>query len=483
MYLLGVDLGTTGCKSMVFDLEGNILGSHYIEYELIFTSEGVEQDAGIWWDNVKTAIKAALNNARIDGRKVLALSVSSQGISFVPVDKDGNTLMNAISWYDSRAFEEAARIRSDFDNFLVFSRTGRQISSLVFPEVMWLKKHRPQIYEKTYKFLMGLDFLLYRFCGNAATDYTMASGTLCYDTSNRDWIPEFFNNYDIDMGKFPQIHCFGDVVGTVVPKVAEQLGLSTNTKVVAGLQDQKAAAIGAGINSEIITISLGTASAISSIASKHIVDQNMSAACHGFDRQGWILENSVGTAGAALKWVRNTMFSQKTYSEMDALADKVPAGSKGVLFYPRLSKGDSQHGKGVFTGIGLDTAQGDIIRSVMEGVGFEIRSCIAAHKRVNGKVRNAKQLRIFGGGATSSVWCQMIADIADMPVVVPRTHETGNLGAAICAGIGAGVFKDLVDAQRFVGIPQKEYLPGMENTRVYKDKFDEYLEMKGYIQK
>src|SRR5690554_2530895 len=114
MYLLGVDLGTTGCKSMVFDLEGNILGSHYIEYELIFTPEGVEQDADIWWDNVKTAVKAALNNGRIDGRKVLALSVSSQGISFVPVDKDGNTLMNAISWYDSRAVEEVARIRSDF---------------------------------------------------------------------------------------------------------------------------------------------------------------------------------------------------------------------------------------------------------------------------------------------------------------------------------------------------------------------------------
>ncbi|NLJ41950.1 MAG: hypothetical protein GX352_10160 [Clostridiales bacterium] len=478
MYLLGVDLGTTGCKSMVFDLEGNILGSYYIEYELIFTPEGVEQDANAWWNNTKTAVKGALEEAGIDGEKVLSVSVSSQGIAFVPVDKEGNTLMNAISWYDARAVDEVARIKEDYDNFEIFSRTGRQITPVVFPKVMWLKKNRPEIYEKASTFLMGLDFLLYRFSGNTTTDYTMASGTLCYDTAKREWIPELFERYGIDMDRFPQIHCFGDVVGTVLPEVAEELGLSTKTKVVMGLQDQKAGASGAGINEEIMTISLGTASAISSIAKRHVTDDNMAVACHGFDRNRWMLENNVGTAGSALKWVRDTLFSQKSYREMDALAEKAPVGSNGVIFHPFLVRGESGHGKGTFARIALDATQGDIIRSVLEGIAYEIKICIDAHKRVSDIARKAKELHVFGGGAVSSLWCQIIADIANMPVVIPRTYETGNLGAALCAGIGAGVFKNLDDAKAFVGKPQKEYLPNKENSKAYKEKFEEYTEWK-----
>jgi xylulokinase len=478
MYLLGIDLGTTGCKSMVFDVNGNILGEHYIEYDLIFTSEGVEQNANLWWENIKIAIKNALREANIDGKKVLSLSISSQGISFVPVDKNGDTLMNAISWYDSRAIEEAAIIRKDYDNFKLFSRTGRQITSLVFPQVMWIKKHRPEIYEKAFKFLMGLDFLLYRFSGQYATDYSMASGTLCYDVINREWIPEFFEKYNIDINKFPNIYCFGDVVGTVLPEVAQELGLSTDTKVVMGLQDQKTAAVGAGIDDGVITLSMGTASAICSITNKHLVDPTMKTACHGFDRQRWIMENCVGTSGAALKWVRTTMFPYMSYKEMDELAETAPAGSNDVFFNPQLYKQGLGGNKGAFRGIGLEITQGDIIRSVLEGIAYGIKECIDAHKDINESVAATEQVRIFGGGANSPIWCQIIADITGMRILVPRTHETGNLGAAICAGIGAGVFKDLKDAQRIVGEPQKEYIPKKENKEIYKKGFNKYLEIR-----
>ncbi|NLC44055.1 MAG: hypothetical protein GX783_07200 [Clostridiales bacterium] len=481
MYLLGIDLGTTGCKSMIFDLEGNILGEHYIEYDLIFTPEGVEQDANLWWAHVKTAIKTALKNADVEGTKVLGLSMSSQGISFVPIDEHGNTLMNAISWYDNRAMEEADEIKSDYDNFSIYSRTGRQISSLVFPEVMWLKKHRSEIYDNTYKFLMGLDFLVYRFTGQCATDYTMASGTLCFDTVKHEWISEFFEKYDIDMDKFPSIHNFGDVIGTVLPEVAEELGLSTETKVVMGLQDQKAAAAGAGIDHGIITVSLGTASAISSIADTHVVDESMGVACHGFSRDNWMLENSIGTAGAALKWVRNTMFSQISYAQMDALAEQTPAGSNGIFFYPKLSKGVSVNNEGFFTGLGLEITQGDIIRSVLEGIGYEIQERITAHQRISQGARSAKEISIFGGGATSSIWCQIIADITNMTVVVPRTHETGSLGAALCAGIGAGIYKDLADAKRMVGGMQTKYVPNPKNHEVYKERIKAYAETKSLL--
>ena len=475
MYLLGIDLGTTGCKSMVFDLEGNILGSHYIESELIFTADGVEQDADLWWDNIKSAIKLTLKDACIDGRKILGLSVSSQGISFVPVDKNGKTLMNAVSWYDTRADEEANLFEKDYGSFEVFSRTGRRCGSLVFPQVMWLKKNKPDIYCKTYKFMMGMEFLLYRLCGKCITDYSMASGTLCFDTVEHRWILEYFEKYDIDIKKFPPISCFAKNIGTVKREVAEELGLPENTIVAVGMQDQKTAAIAAGIEDGIITVSMGTASAVSSLTNRHIADKSMKVACHGFDEERWILENVVSTTGAAYKWVKNTMFPKISYDEMADIADNTPIGSNEVMFYPLLYNKKGIRKRGALCGLGLDTTKADIIRAVMEGIAYEIKICIKEHKLLNDSVKNSKELRIFGGGAASELWCRIIADITAMSVMIPRTHETGNLGAAICAGIAAGVFKDLSYAGKLVGEAGAVYKPKEENVKKYKDSFNEYI--------
>lgn len=183
MYLLGVDLGTTGCKSMVFTYSGDILSSEYIEYDLIIGENGhIEQDADLWWQVVRTTVKNAIHSSGIDGKKIKALSISSQGISFVPVDEAGNTLMNAISWLDSRAVNEAKAISHALGDQAIFSAMGKPVLPIyVLPKLMWIKKNRPYIYKSTWKFLMAMDFLIYRFCGVIVTDYSMASGTLAYN--------------------------------------------------------------------------------------------------------------------------------------------------------------------------------------------------------------------------------------------------------------------------------------------------------------
>jgi len=265
--------------------------------------------------------------------------------------------------------------------------------------------------------------------------------------------------------------------------VAEELGLSTGTKVVMGAQDQKAAAIGAGIDNGVITLSMGTASAISSITSKHLIDKTMKTACHGFDRQRWIMENAVGTSGSALKWVKNTMFPQMSYKKMDELAAQSFPGSRGVFFYPKLYKGNSSRQNGTLFGLSLDTTKGDIIRSVLEGIAYNIKECIESHKKINEDVRNTEEIRIFGGGAVSPVWCQIISDITGMKVIVPRTHETGNLGAAICAGIGAGVYKDLKDAQQIAGGIGKVYTPMKEKREIYEKGYKEFLALKDMLER
>ncbi len=473
MYLLGIDLGTTGCKSMIFDTEGQILGDHYIEYDLIFTPEGIEQSADDWWNHTKTTIIKSIEKAGIQGKDVAALSISSQGISFVPIDRDGKPLMNAISWYDARAHKQADQLRQAYTDLDMAKRTGRRIGSLVFTQVMWLKENRPDVYEKTWKFLMAMDYLVYCLSGETVTDFSMASGTLAFDTVKRQWIQPLFDQYEIDVDKFPRIGCLGEAVGTVQPQVARELGLSDKTVVALGVQDQKGAAIGAGMDDGVITISLGTASAICTLTHEHLVDPAFNLFCHGFDRQRWMLESAVSTAGAAVKWVRNTFFEGLSYAQLDDLANQAPPGSNGVFFHPML--GQKQKGSmSRWSGMTLATSKGELFRSVLEGISYEIAAYIEAHQNLNSDVVGTEAIQVFGGGAASPVWCQILADISGKRVVIPRTRETACLGAAIIAALGAGLMKDLHEGYRLLGPSQAQYLPDPDNHRRYQDIMQDY---------
>lgn len=473
MYLLGIDLGTTGCKSMVFDEKGTICGSDYIECDLIMTDDGIDQDANLWWENVKQSVKSSVGQAGISGEEIAALSVSSQGISFVPIDKDGNTLQNAISWLDGRSTEELALISKKCNEKDVFYHTGKLIRAYVLPQFMWVRDHRREVYDKTYKVLMPMDYIMYKFTGKTVTDLSMAAGTLCYDIHKKEWMPEMFEKFGIDQNMFPELGVLGDVVGTVLPDVAAELGLSEKTKVVLGAQDQRCASFGAGISEGIITISLGTASAICAICDEPLIDDQMKVTCCGLDRDRWMLETVVGTAGVAFKWLKNTMFENLSFRDLDVKAEQAAPGSSGVMFFPHLSEDTGGSAKGAFMGMSLQTKPDDIIRSVLEGISYQINMHIKNMERI-GAIGN--EIRIFGGGAKSDIWCQIIADVTGKKVVVPRTNETANLGAAIIAGIGAGVFQDFEDAYRIAGGISKEYMPNLENKELYGKLYEKYMQ-------
>ena len=470
---------------MIFSTEGSILGGDYTEYELIIGENGcVEQDAGLWWESVKNSVKNTIRHSQINGKNISALSISSQGISFVPLDRYGNTLMNAVSWLDTRASEEAEAVAGTFGAEKIFRLTGKIIfPTYVLPKIMWVKRHHPDIYNNTWKFMMAMDFLLYRFCGKAVTDYSMASGTLAYDIAEKRWCHEILGKMDIDPQKLPEIKCTGSAAGAVLPAIAEELGLSPECYVITGAQDQRCAALGAGIAEGVVTVSLGTAAAVCSICSEPIADgdtgvsgTSMDITCCGFDENHWMLESVVSTSGAALKWVKNTFFKNYSYAEMDELAKCSPAGSRGVMFYPHLGNTGAV-GKGAFTGLGIHIAEGDIIRSVLEGISYQIRAHIKSHEIVNGSIR---QIRLFGGGAKSGVWAQMIADITGKAVAIPGTHETANLGAAILAGVGAGFFRDCREALKAIGTgttDAKVFLPDPEKHRDYDERYKVYCSL------
>ena len=480
MYIAGIDLGTTGCKCAVFDSSGNMSGSHYVEYDLIFTPEGVEQDAGLWWEHVKTTLKKAVQSANIQPDMVKAIAAASQGIAFVPVDSEGLPLSRAISWYDRRADNEADEIAAHYGTDFLFEKCGRMPGSFLFPQVLHIKRHNPCLYEKTKYFLMAHDYIVFRLCGKAVTDFSMACGTYCFDTGGHKWLGEIFDHYGIDQGKFPILKPFGSIAGRILPRTALELGLSDDTVIAVGMQDQKAAALGAGITlhgnssqtpagSGIMTLSLGTASALLQLTNKKITDKNNKVLCHAFNGKRWTMENYVGASGSSLKWLRNTFFPELPYIELDALAAKSPSGAAGIIFNPAL---DTQYGS--FSGISLNTTAGDMIRAVLEGVAYSVRRCVLEQQNLSGGKNPVSELKVFGGGAGSSIWCRILADVLDIPVSLPRTHECASLGAAVCAGLALGLFSDKAEIAGFIGNVRQRFNPDPANVRIYEKGYEKF---------
>ena len=438
---LAVDLGTTGCRSLIFDESLNVLGSSYEEYGLITPKEGyVEQSAELWWElTLKTAEKA-IADSKARSCDIEGISISSQGITVVPVDKDANPLCLAINWLDKRAVEETKMIGEDFGDEEIYRHTGKMNTpAYTLPKMLWIKKNMPEVWEKAYKFLMPMDYLIAKLTGEMVTDYSMASGTLFYDIKNCCWSKKILEKYGIDENKLPIIKESGQVVGRVKKEIIEKLGLSESCIVAVGAQDQKCAAHGVGLDGETVTISLGTAAAITKLWNEHAPDKCSNIGWCGYtDRNKWVTEGVIGTAGTSLRWVRDLMFKDEKYNAVDKEAAEAIEKGSSVMFFPYLEgAGGPEYYKdssGVFYGLSLASQRGDYAAAVMEGIAFRIRVILEAMDAYT----NSKRIIIFGGGAKGSLWPQIIADVTGLEILTTSTAEAASAGAAVLAAKGCG---------------------------------------------
>ena len=476
--LLGIDLGTTGIKAAVCSPAGALLGESYFEYPLIKPAPSVvEQDAEQWWTLAQKAIRQALRTGGVDGRTVRSLGVSSQGISFVPLDERGHPLRNAINWLDTRASAEAETIRRRYSDADLFHLTGKRPSpSYVLPKLLWLRDHQPDLYRRTHKFLMAHDYLVFKFSDQFVTDHSMAGGTLLYDITRLDWSSDLMEAFGISVEQLPEVKWSGTSLGTIKPDVAEALGLSKSAIVAVGGQDQKCAALGANIRPGVATVSLGTASAISCLTDQPVLDIERRIPTFPFVVPGyWDLEGVVGTAGGAFRWLREALFPGTAYKTLDSLAADSPPGANGVCFYPHLCGAGSPHWRadvgGAFLGLTLAAGPGDIVRSVLEGVAFEIRENLEVMEAMGIAV---DKLVLFGGGAKSVLWSQLISDVTGKPAMVTEMVDVANWGACVLAGVGAGLFVADVLQQPVSEERETDWSPRPEIVERYKILYHQY---------
>ena len=476
---MGIDLGTTVCKSFVFDSEQQVLGSAASNVPLITLSGGeVEQDAEAWWRVTREVVRKAVGKMGEQADRIRGLSVSAQGISFVPVDADCRPLRRAFSWMDTRATEQMRSILSNMGEKEVFSITGKRCSECyVLPKLIWLREREPEIYKRTHKILMPLDFLLARMTTEFVTDHTMASGTMLYDITDRDWSPAILDLFGIESEKLPALRWAGAPVGRLRPRVAEELGLPDTTVVAVGGQDQKVAALGAGIDLDRTTASLGTAMAITQKSTRPVIDPNMRVPCFTYLVEGrWVIEGSADCCNI-LDWLKQTFFPDIRYMDLDAMAEREEMPRNPVSFCPFFSGAGPLHrsslARGSVHGLDFSTSPGQIVRSFFESVAYLIRANIDVMEELSRPVR---ELRIFGGGAKSDVWCQIIADVINIPVNALNTSEAASVGAAILAGLGSKVFAGVEDAFPKIAI-RTTFLPRKAFVKRYRDGYHEYAKL------
>lgn len=458
--LLGIDIGTTSLKAAVFDGNGKRLSVKSVDYTLDTDAETgfIEFDADAYIKMCKDVIA----ELEAECGKIDALSVDTQGETLILADENGNALCPAVVWLDNRAVDEAEAIKAEFGNKLVYEVTGQPEITAGWPasKLLWFKKNKPEIFANTKKIFMLEDWVLYKLSGEFVTEPTIQSSTTYFDVTTKMWWPKMLDYIGIDADKLPKIVPSASVVG-------EYNGI----KVVSGALDQIAGTIGCGVTNEsVISEMTGTIMAICVMTDKmpeYNPDSIIPCHMHAIDGKYCLILWS-STAGMALKWFKNNFSENFKFSELDRLAEDVPAGCDGLSMLPYFTGSTmpkyNPDAKAVFAGITLSHTRGHFARSIMEAIAYTLKQDLdyVGAEKVN-------EIRITGGGASSPLWAQIKADVTGRVLHGLAEGETACLGGAIMAAVGIGLYDNVSAAADAVVKTKGEYKPmGTDYTEAYE---------------
>lgn len=488
-YLLAHDLGTSGNKATLYTLEGAFVQSAVYHYPLVTGKNNVaEQNADDWWQAVCETTKTLLTN--IDPQKVAAVSFSGQMMGCLCVDRDGKPLRPSLIWADMRSTEEEQHLREQIDEYSFYQITGQRISSsYTLTKLMWIQKHEPEVYTRTEKVLNAKDYILYRLTGNFVTEPSDGSGTCLMDLTTHRWSDTLLSLGGIKEDKLPELIPSVERAGTVTREAALQCGLIEGTPVICGGGDGCCAAVGTGVVREgIANCCLGTSSWISTASRTPVMDEGMTGTNFAHIVPGYVMPcGSMQTGGGALSWAVGNLYGaiegydaptkNEIYASVNREVAASPIGAKGLLFLPHLigerSPRWNDKAKGCFIGLTLGHQRGDLLRAVMEGVGYNLDVILRTFRQSGNRM---DELILVGGGARNPIWRQILSDILDLPVLVPNLlEEATSMGAAITAGVGIGAFDSFDVADRFFHIESRN-LPNPASAPIYLSKKEQYEE-------
>jgi len=488
MSLIGLDIGTTGCKAIVFNRDGVITSQSAREYPILTPQPlWAEQDAEHVFTLAMDALQQALANVTDEPG---ALALSCQGEAMTPVDDTGRAIRHTILGMDTRTFAENEWLAETFGSDALFNRTGMAMHTVnTLPKLLWLKKNEPDVWQQADQFLLYEDFFIRKLTGQAVISHCLASRTQMYDIAHESWAEDILEKCGIDskqLGKLAE----GNVVGELSPSIRDKLGLSKPVLVAAGGHDQACAALGSGvIQNGLAMVSTGTAEVVEVAMNEPKLKpalQNGGISVYKHVVPDLYLAMTLNhSGGLSLRWFRDQFgqfeiqkADEKNTDAYDELLANAPDGPTRLMVLPHFSGSGTPlldtASKGAIVGLTFMDNKSTVCKALLEGLTFELRRNIDLLRESDIEIKN---LHAVGGGAKSRLWLQIKADICQTQIKVPKVTEAACLGAGILAGVAAGDFKDVKDAVNQIVRFNKTYDVNVMQSAMYDDHYKVYKEL------
>jgi xylulokinase len=491
-YLIGIDLGTSGTKTVLFNTDGAAISSATVEYPLYQPENGwAEQDPADWWNACIETVKDVISQSGVNPADIAGVGFSGQMHGLVMLDENGDVLRKSIIWCDGRTVRECDEITGIIGASRLIEITANPaLTSFTAGNILWVRNNEPEIYKRCRHILLPKDYLRYKLTGKYGAEASDASGMNLLDIKSRKWSDEVVRKLEIDPTLLPDVYESHEVAGAITPEAAALTGLSAGTTVVYGGGDNMAAAIGTGVvDKGKAFVTIGTSGVLYAHSTSATVDSSgrVNTFCAAADK-AWAVFGCSLSAGMSLQWLRNNFFlpemkvaeglGQDPYNLMTAQAERVPIGSNRLIFMPYLMGERSPlldpNARAVFFGLSAIHNKYDMLRSVMEGVVFALRQSLDVLRDMGVEF---SEINATGGGGTSPLWRQMIADIFELPVITIKNREGPALGAAILAGVGAGLFPSVSEACKLIINTNPPQDPITENSKKYNPYYNLFRDL------
>jgi xylulokinase len=482
-YFLGIDTSTTGSKALVIDERGEVIAvassPHTLQTPKPLWSE---QNPAEWWDAVAGSIRSVLEKAGISGERVAAVGLTGQMHGLVLLDDSGNVLRPAILWNDQRTQSQCDRIHQVIGREKFIRITGNvALTGFTAPKILWVKENEPDVYKKAKHVLLPKDYIRYKLTGEYAMDKADGAGTVLFDLKARDWSDEVLSALDIPRSWMPKTFEGPEFTGKVTKEAASLTGLKEGSPISAGGGDQAAQAVGVGaVEPGIVGLTVGTSGVVFATTPSALIepDGRLHAFCHAVPGM-WHFMGVMLSAAGSLQWYRDTLAPNMSFDELLKEAESVPAGSEGMQFLPYLSGERTPHpdplARGAFIGLTLRHTRGHMTRAVLEGVAFGLKDSFTLIQ--NAGLGEIVQVRASGGGTKGPLWRQIMASALNAELVTINTTEGAAYGAALLAGVGAGIWKDVLSACKAAVKITGSTQPDASQVNAYQKSYALYQEL------
>ena len=482
-YFLGIDTSTTGSKALLIDERGEVVAvassPHTLQTPRTLWSE---QDPHEWWGAVSASIRSVLENTGIGGEQIGAVGLTGQMHGLVLLDEVGTVLRPAILWNDQRTQSQCDEIHARIGKEKFIQITGNvALTGFTAPKILWVKENEPDVFAQARHVLLPKDYIRYKLTGEYAMDKADGAGTVLFDLKSRDWSDEVLAALEIPRAWMPKTFEGPEFTGFVSQEAASLTGLKAGTPVAAGGGDQAAQAVGVGaVEPGIIGLTVGTSGVVFASTPSALIESEgrLHAFCHAVPGL-WHFMGVMLSAAGSLQWYRDSLAADKSFDNLLKEAEAVPAGSEGLQFLPYLSGERTPYpdplARGAFIGLTLRHSRAHLTRAVLEGVSFGLKDSFTLIQ--NAGLGVITQVRASGGGTKGALWRQILASILEAELVTVNTSEGAAYGAALLAGVGAGVWSDVPSACKACVKITGSTQPVSSQANTYRKAYSLYREL------